>query len=924
MKQFSLLTAVVVCAFTMIACGDSGDSPEGPRCGDGTIDLGEVCDGNNVGVFTCESQGFGPGILLCAATCATLDTSRCGPSATCGDGTIDGSDVCDGNDIGDATCESEGFGPGTLTCLVNCAGFDTSGCSAPPTCGNNKLDPGEACDGALLNGRSCADYDFEEGQLACNDSCTDFITSACSGGSCVPECGNRQCGPDPVCGESCGECGEFERCTEAGICERTCDLDTIESPQSIDINLDTVMVGGTVTLNGAQMPDNSYSYDRGYLRFTNTSTNDYLSVSIGENGAATFNIELFAGTYDVTFRPADDDDQTVLPFMDVVLEKGRLIEDVTELNYDLRTVDVGGVVTLNGQQMPDNNYNYDRGYLRFYNKQSGDYLSVSLKSSGAASYNLKLYAGTYDVKLYPADDDDQTVMPNLNITLAQAVVIDGVRQLDYNLETVDAGGVVTLNGAQMPDNNYNYDRGYLRFYNAQSGDYVSTSLKSSGPASYNVTLFKGTYDVKLYPADDDDQTVIPYLNLVLEKGRNITQVAELNYDLRTVDVGGVVSLNGQQMPDNNYNYDRGYLRFYNKGSNDYLSVSLKASGPASYNIKLYAGTYDVKLYPADDDDQTVMPHLNMILQKDVVIESVQQLDYNLETVSVGGVVTLNGAQMPDNNYNYDRGYLRFYNKQSADYLSVSLKASGPASYNLTLFKGLYDVKLYPADDDDQTVMPNLHFRIGKNVDIQSVQELNYNADTVMVGGTVTLNGVQMPNNSYSYDRGWLRFVNKNGSDYLNASIGETGPGTYNIELFAGAYDVYVRPADDDDQTVMPYLNVKVRTGCASIVSDCTLDAADISGTWDVVAENPQWGTWTFTITQSGDAVTGSFLNSYGQSSELTEGSRSGNEIDFIIKPYCTVQVHATVVNGCVMTGWMQDISCGNTDPYTNWTGERLP
>ena len=41
---------------------------------------------------------------------------------------------------------------------------------------------------------------------------------------CVQECGERQCGPDPVCGLSCGRCSDpdFPACND-GTCEATCD-----------------------------------------------------------------------------------------------------------------------------------------------------------------------------------------------------------------------------------------------------------------------------------------------------------------------------------------------------------------------------------------------------------------------------------------------------------------------------------------------------------------------------------------------------------------------------------------------------------------------------------------------------------------------------------------------------------------------------
>ncbi len=48
----------------------------------------------------------------------------------CGDGVIGGDEVCDGDDLGGADCTSEGFAGGTLACLEDCSGFDTSSCDA--------------------------------------------------------------------------------------------------------------------------------------------------------------------------------------------------------------------------------------------------------------------------------------------------------------------------------------------------------------------------------------------------------------------------------------------------------------------------------------------------------------------------------------------------------------------------------------------------------------------------------------------------------------------------------------------------------------------------------------------------------------------------------------------------------------------------
>ncbi len=69
-----------------------------------------------------------------------LDSCGGGTPAECGNGVQEPGEDCDGSDLGGQTCESQGFGPGTLACDATCT-FDTSGCSAPPVCGSK----GDSC-----------------------------------------------------------------------------------------------------------------------------------------------------------------------------------------------------------------------------------------------------------------------------------------------------------------------------------------------------------------------------------------------------------------------------------------------------------------------------------------------------------------------------------------------------------------------------------------------------------------------------------------------------------------------------------------------------------------------------------------------------------------------------------------------------------
>jgi len=92
------------------------------QCGDGTISLGEDCDGDDLDGATCTSLGFVRGKLKCKQ--CHFDTSKCN---FCGNDQVNDGEQCDGPDLDDGTCEDLGFTGGDLTCTDKCA-YDTAGC----------------------------------------------------------------------------------------------------------------------------------------------------------------------------------------------------------------------------------------------------------------------------------------------------------------------------------------------------------------------------------------------------------------------------------------------------------------------------------------------------------------------------------------------------------------------------------------------------------------------------------------------------------------------------------------------------------------------------------------------------------------------------------------------------------------------------
>lgn len=152
-----------------------------PICGDGVVNGAfEFCDGADVRGQSCESLGFGPGILSCTAGC-TFDTSACTAAPVCGDGVRNRpEEFCDGSDLGGLSCAALGFTAGTLACGSACT-FDTSACTGTAAfCGDGSVNrPVEQCDRADFAGQTCTTLGLGFGTLGCTNSCQ-LDTSGCS------------------------------------------------------------------------------------------------------------------------------------------------------------------------------------------------------------------------------------------------------------------------------------------------------------------------------------------------------------------------------------------------------------------------------------------------------------------------------------------------------------------------------------------------------------------------------------------------------------------------------------------------------------------------------------------------------------------------------------------------------------------------
>lgn len=97
-------------------------------CGNDVVEHDESCDGDDLAGESCSSLGFQIGTLECNANC-TFNTSACSTEAPyCGNNIKEVGEDCDGSDIGSASCQLYGFDTGSIDCYENCT-IDISDCS---------------------------------------------------------------------------------------------------------------------------------------------------------------------------------------------------------------------------------------------------------------------------------------------------------------------------------------------------------------------------------------------------------------------------------------------------------------------------------------------------------------------------------------------------------------------------------------------------------------------------------------------------------------------------------------------------------------------------------------------------------------------------------------------------------------------------
>ena len=202
-------------------CSSLNDVDCQVRCGNGVVESTETCDGNCPA--TCDDNDACTDDITVggAATCDLVcrHTPKTTIECTCGNGTLDSGEVCDGNCPTLASCDdnnpctADSLSGAANTCDARCVNTPIPACTQ---CGNGIVEAGETCDGncpttCAAGPNACTPTRLTGSPLACNVKCEEApITTCTNSDMCCPSA--VSCGPanDNDCSDPCKACESVE------------------------------------------------------------------------------------------------------------------------------------------------------------------------------------------------------------------------------------------------------------------------------------------------------------------------------------------------------------------------------------------------------------------------------------------------------------------------------------------------------------------------------------------------------------------------------------------------------------------------------------------------------------------------------------------------------------------------------------------
>jgi phage baseplate assembly protein gpV len=476
---------------------------------------------------------------------------------------------------------------------------------------------------------------------------------------------------------------------------------TLSEDTTFDIDLPTVEVAGTVTLNGQPLPPDTAG--RGVLTFVNEAESELSrSIGLGTTEPVTFRKTLLAGHYDIRYRPSGKScDLATLPCNGGIIAHDVDLTSSRLLTIDIPTAHLSGLVTLDGNGLPDDGAS--RGAVQIVAHTPGldapQAAQADVSDEYTAGYAMTVLPGTYDV-IFRGDNQgcmyvDNPTIPCVGGRVHTDVAVQGETRQDVDLHGVTVQGRVTSGGGGLSGGH-----GRLRFTNL-SGDSQQTDYLGidgvDAVAEYSFRVLAGDYQISydsigVYCQPQPQPVRWPCNGGVLEAKLPLVQDVALDFDAPVVNITGQVTLDGAPLPD--APHPRGSVYFVRAGQSFEPTGSTQTqafglSGPAEFQITLWPGAYEVWFLGSPDnceagDPAPVFPCAGAYVQP-LVLTADQAVTVDVPTVLVNGQATLMSGPL------------------TADGGNVLLQPIGPAQNMLSTAvaqlaaDGTFTTRLIPGD-----------------------------------------------------------------------------------------------------------------------------------------------------------------------------------------------------------------------------------
>ncbi len=376
------------------------------------------------------------------------------------------------------------------------------------------------------------------------------------------------------------------------------------------------------------------------------------------------------------------------------------------LALDVKTVQVSGVVTANGQ-LPTQSCaatGWLRGRVIFSEEDGPATFRLDLPCAGASdpfTFSGRVYPGTYRVSVLGLESS----LPSSGITVAAGLEILADRAgLAWDLGHHVVSGTVTLNGQVPAQSCTGGSRAQVQLLDRGGGGHFVMRVPCEAPGTpyrFSGSVPSGVYELSVM----GENSTIPSSSHVVDPAFVVDGDREdVALDLVTHTVSGSVTLNGAVPGSSTCRLRRGTVSFQALGGSVTLPIPCTAAGgPYTFSGEVYPGVYQLVVAGDDLPPEPYRPEGTV-----EIAGAVPDLVVDVKSVPLAGTVTLNGATPPPCTgatwgevYAYET--TRHYNFS----MPVACVAGGPFAFSGDVYPGTYHVSVRIGDGEPLSLDPAL-------------------------------------------------------------------------------------------------------------------------------------------------------------------------------------------------------------------------